>query len=483
VLLGIFHSKAMAAGAQSEMRVISNKLPVYQSFADLSENKIHLDPNYKRYAELSFNDKVTILNEKNYAAQISMGDGRIGWVHRAYLKSDIKDQLWLVKKERNMRNEPNLSKPVIDTISSNKKVFVLEMTPDSKFYRVQTTDGLQEGWIYNWYLENEQYPSINGGSNVIPYEFGKEGTVTNSISIFTPLNTKAKVTANQLNQFVNYKTNWGNTFMTGMGSAYVEAQNKTNVNAIYLLAHSGLETSWGDSTIVKSKKNYYGINANDIEPLDDAYDYASKSEGIVNGAIFINQTYINRDKFMADSLYPYQQPTLDNMRFNSNLHQYSTDEAWASKIAQIANEFSIFTANTGWKTWGGKWYYFNNDWTLKTGWTLYKNKWYYLNKSGVMLTGWQWINGKWYYLNPAGDMKTDWLYSGGKWYYLDLKNGDMKTGWLYTGGKWYYLNNSGAMQTGWIKLGGKWYYLYKDGHMAANTTVSGYRLGKDGAML
>jgi len=59
----------------------------------------------------------------------------------------------------------------------------------------------------------------------------------------------------------------------------------------------------------------------------------------------------------------------------------------------------------------------------------------------------------------------------------------MKTGWLYNGGKWYYLNYSGAMQTGWIKYNGKWYYLYGDGHMAANTTVSGYRLGKDGAML
>jgi beta-N-acetylglucosaminidase len=306
--------------------------------------------------------------------------------------------------------------------------------------------------------------------------------VTNDITLFTPLNTTSKVTANAINQFINYKTNWANTLMTGMGSSYIEAQNVTKLNAVYLLAHSGLETRWGTSGIVANKYNFYGINANDLQPLTDAYNYSSKSSGIVAGAIFINQTYVNRDKFMPNSLAPYQQPTLDNMRFNSNYHQYSSDEAWAGKITQIAKEFTIFTSATGWKTWDNKWYYYNQDWILKTGWLQTGGKWYYFDKSGIMQTGWQYVNGKWYFLNKGGDMKIGWLSSGGKWYFLD-NNGIMKIGWVNSGGKWYYMNNGGAMQTGWVNISKKWYYLYSDGHMAANTTIGKYRFGKDGAMI
>ncbi|WML59031.1 glucosaminidase domain-containing protein [Neobacillus sp. PS2-9] len=484
LLLGIFHNKAMAAESttQSEMTVISINLPVYRNFEELSDFRIHLGSDYKRYAVLSFKDKVTILSVKDYAAQIRMADGRTGWVHKDYLSSNIMNQTWLVKEGRNLREDPSTTKPSIGSVPDKAKVYVLDYDKQSKFYKIQTTDG-HEGWIKGTYQEGEgsNFIDYGKGLNVIPYEFDKEGKVTTNLSIFTPLNTVAKVTANQINKFIEYKTNGATTEMAAMGSAYLEAQTSAHLNAVYLLAHSGLETKWGTSDIVKNVHNYYGIGAYDSQPAEGADTFSSKSTGIIEGAKFISTRYVNRTTGFQ---YPFPQPTLDNMRFNDELHQYSTDEAWAGKISTIIKEFNIFTYTKGWKNIAEKWYYNNGDGTYKTGWLLDKNKWYFLDtSSGVMLTGWKQINGKWYYLNPDGDMKTGWLYSGGKWYYLDFKNGDMKTGWLYTGGKWYYLNNSGVMQTGWIKLSGKWYYLYKDGHMAANTTVGGYRLGKTGAML
>ncbi|MEO2077655.1 MAG: glucosaminidase domain-containing protein [Bacillus sp. (in: firmicutes)] len=484
LLMGIFHNKVMAAetSQQATMTVTSIKLPVYRSFEELSDFRIHLASDYVRYAELSFNDKVTVIGEKDYAAQIRMADGRTGWVHKDYLNTNIMNQTWLVKEGRNLREDPSTAKSPIGYIADKSKVYVLDYDQQSKFYKIQTTDGKQ-GWIKGTYQEGDgsNFIDYGKGLNVIPYEFDKEGKATSNISIFTPLNTNANVTANQLNKFIEYKTKGSNTEMTDMGSAYLEAQTSANLNAIYLLAHSGLETKWGTSDIVKNAHNYYGIGAYDSQPTEGADTFSSRSAGIIDGAKFISTRYVNRD---AGFQYPFPQPTLDNMRFNDELHQYSTDEAWAGKIATLIKEFNTFTYTKGWKNIANQWYYNNGDGSYKTGWLQDSNKWYYLDsKSGVMLTGWQLINGKWYYLNPAGDMKTGWLYSGGKWYFLDQKNGDMKTGWLYTGGKWYYLNSSGAMQTGWIKLGTKWYYLYTDGHMAANTTVGGYRLGKDGAML
>ncbi|MEW9992545.1 hypothetical protein AB2T77_21155, partial [Clostridium butyricum] len=38
-------------------------------------------------------------------------------------------------------------------------------------------------------------------------------------------------------------------------------------------------------------------------------------------------------------------------------------------------------------------------------------------------------------------------------------------------------------QTGWLLDGSTWYYLNANGSMAANTTVDGYVLGTNGAML
>ncbi len=465
VLMAIFHNKAVAveaASAPAEQSVISVKLPVYRSFDELSDYRIHLAPGYVRFAELKLNDKVTVLSEKDYAAQIKMADGRTGWVHKAYLSSDPSKQTWLVKEWRNLRNAPGTTgTTIIGKIPDRANVTVLDYDTATNFYKVQTADGTQTGWIYGTYQweKDGQFIDNQGGSNVIPYDFSAAGTVTNKITIFTPLNTKANVTANQLNQFIFYKTKGAQTLMTGMGSTYLEAQNVTGLNAVYLLAHSGLESKWGTSDIVKAKNNFYGIGAVDLRPAEGAYNYSTPKNGIVAGAIYINRTYVNRSPVEN---FPFPQPTLDNMRFNSNLHQYSTDEAWAGKIAQIAKEFSDFTASTGWKNLDGKWYYFNSDWTLKTGWLPSGGKWYYFDKSGIMKTGWQSISGKWYYLNPGGDMKT---------------------GWVSSGSRWYFMNASGVMQTGWVQISRKWYYFYSDGHMAAGTTIGGYRLGRDGAMI
>lgn len=35
----------------------------------------------------------------------------------------------------------------------------------------------------------------------------------------------------------------------------------------------------------------------------------------------------------------------------------------------------------------------------------------------------------------------------------------------------------------WILTGGKWYYVGVDGAMLTNTTVSGYKVGADGAWI
>ena len=89
-------------------------------------------------------------------------------------------------------------------------------------------------------------------------------------------------------------------------------------------------------------------------------------------------------------------------------------------------------------------------------------------------------NGSWNYNNKDGTKFKGWLNSNETWYYLDT-DGTMSVGWKLVNNKWYFMDSSGIMKTGWLNDGGNWYYLNTSGEMLSNTTISGYKLGKNGA--
>lgn len=109
------------------------------------------------------------------------------------------------------------------------------------------------------------------------------------------------------------------------------------------------------------------------------------------------------------------------------------------------------------------------------------------NSSNVTIKANQWTNvmGKWQYNDSLGNaLKNTWYSdrSNGKAYYLDSQ-GYMVTGWIDLNGTWFYLDESGVRQSGWKQINGKWYYLDAEGKMAYNTTIGGYKLGADGALV
>ncbi|CAH2713611.1 hypothetical protein BACCIP111895_00747 [Neobacillus rhizosphaerae] len=138
-----------------------------------------------------------------------------------------------------------------------------------------------------------------------------------------------------------------------------------------------------------------------------------------------------------------------------------------------------------WVQTSGKWYFVDGKGVMKTNsWVQTSGKWYFVDDKGVMKTNsWVQTSGKWYFVDGKGFMKTNsWVQSSGKWYFLTA-NGAMQTGWVKVNNQWYYLASSGVMQTGWIQINKKWYFLYNDGHMAVNTTIGKYKIGKDGAWI
>lgn len=101
---------------------------------------------------------------------------------------------------------------------------------------------------------------------------------------------------------------------------------------------------------------------------------------------------------------------------------------------------------------------------------------------GAVSEGWnKAANGNWIFVKDENNV-IGWIKDGANWYLTD-NSGVMKTGWANSNGKWYYLNSAGAMQTGWINDNGTWYYLSLLGNMLSNTSVDGYTLGENGALV
>ncbi|WEG13308.1 glucosaminidase domain-containing protein [Pullulanibacillus sp. KACC 23026] len=326
-----------------ERLVSSVSFPVYRSYDELADYQLNstiYNPSYTRYDVLGYGDKVTVLSEENYAAEIQTADGLVGWVQKDYLVNSLTDDMWLVKEGRTLRSSADVTSANIGYIPSGSMVYLLDKVTTSgptytEWYYIQTQSG-QKGWVWG-----ALSTSGNQGYDLIKYEASKAGTVTDQVDIFTPLNTMADVTADQINAFINYKTGGQTTVMTGMGEAYLTAQAQSGLNAIYLLAHSGLETGWGTSAISNTKYNFYGIGAIDSQPAEGAYDYSSPEGGIIAGACWISDNYVIRS-WDTDDTIPYYQPTLDSMRNDNSWHQYASDEAWAVKIGYFMQQFYDF---------------------------------------------------------------------------------------------------------------------------------------------
>lgn len=142
------------------------------------------------------------------------------------------------------------------------------------------------------------------------------------------------ITAQQLNNWIKAKS--PSSPFVGQGEVFIEAQKQSGLDARILLAHAAHESAWGNSNIAKKKHNYFGIGAIDSDPFNGASKYANSglATGIINGAKWIAEKYYNSK---------YKQTTLYKMRWNNGVHEYATDTAWHTKIANIAKGSEPFT--------------------------------------------------------------------------------------------------------------------------------------------
>ena len=196
----------------------------------------------------------------------------------------------------------------------------------SEFIPHYTTDGR---FLYH---ELSPYTSIRVAPHTSAMKIGKkyysndgehfDGFTIKNRFLFKNLTEPTNYSADELNR-VYSMMNIRNSRLAGKGAIFKEAEKHYGVNALYLMAHSALESAWGRSQIANDKNNFFGIAAYDTSPYDSAKKFDDVDKGILGAAKWIRENYIDRGR-----------DHLGNKATGMNV-RYASDPYWGEKIASI----------------------------------------------------------------------------------------------------------------------------------------------------
>ena len=149
---------------------------------------------------------------------------------------------------------------------------------------------------------------------------------------FSNLKSRTNYTAADINRLYSLM-GANDSKLAGKGATFKAAEQRYGVNALYLVAHSALESAWGRSKIARDKNNFFGISAYDDTPYTSATKFDDVDSGIMGAARWINSKYLHNSGYPANGAY------LGNKAGGMNVN-YATAPYWGESIASI-----MFSAN------------------------------------------------------------------------------------------------------------------------------------------
>ena len=203
---------------------------------------------------------------------------------------------------------------------------LVAVSSDSDFIPHYATDG---NYLYH---ELSPYASIRVAPHSSSMTIGKKYYSADGINfenftvenpfLFRDLRKPTNYTAEELDKVYSLMNIKGSR-LAGKGAIFKEAEKRYQINALYLIAHSAIESSWGRSQIAKDKNNFFGIAAYDTTPYDSAKSFDDVDKGILGAAKWIRENYIDNGRTY-----------LGNKASGMNV-LYASDPYWGEKIASI----------------------------------------------------------------------------------------------------------------------------------------------------
>lgn len=183
--------------------------------------------------------------------------------------------------------------------------------------------------LYHYVAQNASIPVA---AHLSDMEVGKKYYSADGLH-FDGFNLENPFLFKELTEATNYSAedldkvfsllNINNSLLENKGATFKEAEEHYHINALYLLAHSALESDWGRSKIAKDKNNFFGITAYDTTPYLSAKTFDDVDKGILGASKWIKENYIDRGRTF-----------LGNKASGMNV-QYASDPYWGEKIASV----------------------------------------------------------------------------------------------------------------------------------------------------
>lgn len=183
--------------------------------------------------------------------------------------------------------------------------------------------------LYHYVAQNASIPVA---AHLSDMEVGKKYYSADGLH-FDGFNLENPFLFKELTEATNYSAedldkvfsllNINNSLLENKGATFKEAEEHYHINALYLLAHSALESDWGRSKIAKDKNNFFGITAYDTTPYLSAKTFDDVDKGILGASKWIKENYIDRGRTF-----------LGNKASGMNV-EYASDPYWGEKIASV----------------------------------------------------------------------------------------------------------------------------------------------------
>ncbi len=190
---------------------------------------------------------------------------------------------------------------------------------------------LYMGTAPNGSIENTKYYSLDGENYYLSPNSNQNSDKLTGANYFKNL---------QFRTSSNYKGSDYQNYLKSVGhsnskyykytNAFVEAQEKYNINSLFLFAFANHESAYGTSNLAKTCNAYFGRGAFDSDPDNACKDYgwSDARSSILAQAIFLSQEYAD----VMDS--KYSGTNVGDKNSGLNVH-YASDPNWGSKIASM----------------------------------------------------------------------------------------------------------------------------------------------------
>lgn len=232
--------------------------------------------------------------------------------------------VWL---DKDRKSEDKRLAITISGLSGYMKTEDLQALDASKdFIPYYESDGHR---FYHYVAQNASIPVA---SHLSDMEVGKKYYSADGLH-FDGFNLEIPFLFKDLTEVTNYSAedldkvfsllNINNSLLENKGATFKEAEEHYHINALYLLAHSALESDWGRSKIAKDKNNFFGITAYDTTPYLSAKTFDDVDKGILGASKWIKENYIDRGRTF-----------LGNKASGMNV-EYASDPYWGEKIASV----------------------------------------------------------------------------------------------------------------------------------------------------